>query len=106
MTGNDIVTIIDKLAEKLGTTSEQLIEIYTPWVVASAWSFIGIGGGILILCICISVFLWVINEDTRVGACVVLIVGFLLGGLFVFKSVPDLIAPEAAAITKIVGMLH
>lgn len=106
MTGEEVVKIIDVIAEKLGTTGEHLISAYVPWVSTAAWTFIALG---VVIAICFTLFaigLWISNErDERGYAFMCLLVGLILGGLFIGSNLPDIVAPEAAAITKVLNMV-
>jgi len=103
MSGAEIESIIGKLAETLGTSAQHLVEIYVPWVVASAWMFIGIGAITIIAGIIIGIFLIYAADsgDDRAWAGIIMAIIIFIGSLFVGCNIPDVVAPKAAAIQKI-----
>jgi len=106
MTGQEITTIIDKLAEKLGTTGEHLVEAYIPWVIACAYTLIGAGIILFLISVTLSVFIWKKGtDDSRVGAVIIFVVGFIFSGCFIGRSIPNVVASEAAAITKVLALI-
>ena len=102
MTGKEITEIIDVIANKLGTTSEHLIEVYTPWVYSSAIGFVVFGVLALIVGFLFMIKLW--NQD-KGFAIFASVVGFIISAFCCLPFIPDIFAPEAAAITKIISTI-
>lgn len=99
MTLNHILKLLETLASRLGTSPERMVGLYKPWVLATGISYTLLGG--LILGIGFT-FFWI---PTEISAAAGLLLAVLIGGMFISENVGDIVAPEAAAITKILGEL-
>lgn len=104
MNKTDVIEIIDVLAERMGTTVGQLVEIYAShvqieaWVAITAWTIIPI----LVSTAGFELFRRnPENEDRRIlGAIGMIIPMAILAGVW-FSYLPDIIVPEKPALTNI-----
>ena len=106
MNNTEVANIIDVLANKLGTTASQLIELYTPWIISSAWCWIFVGAILSICLITISLLLYYKSrESDKAWYSLIAVFGLFLCSLFMASNIPDIVAPEASAVHKIIHSL-
>jgi len=102
---NDTLQVIDALADKLGTTADRLIEAYTPWVFANA--IVPLVFGVVLLIAAVFTLRATLSalrqRDEDAAAHFGILTAILVIGCAIVLSVsiPDLAAPHAAAIQKI-----
>lgn len=111
MKNEQILDLVDKLSEKLGTSGEILVETYMPLVIATAWTHIMSGLFLIFISVIGGIGIYYINRkqhevfpDEGIIMTIIAAVSpilFIAGFAFIFEAIPELIAPEAATISRI-----
>lgn len=89
--------IINNLAEIFGNSGRYAINEYAKWYISSSIVWISIG--LILIGSCFKVKY---PEDWDVHPLVIKMICFFIGLMFIGCNVPDLIAPEAMAIHRII----
>lgn len=113
-----VLQIVDLIMTKLGCASSQVIPLYARHIYMDAWAYLILGIVILVALVALGVGVayidvkrkkdepeWIRDSEETPSATIgmlIILVGLLIGGLFICNQVADIAAPQGAAIQKII----